>query len=51
MLQAYPGDVETVVKQHQRTEHLPSIPAGDSMEVWLQARDILRNFCSYGLWL
>jgi hypothetical protein len=48
MLQAYPGDAETTVTQHQRLEHLPSIPAGDSEEVWEEARTILRSFCSYG---
>ena len=48
MLQAYPGDVETTVKEHQRLEHLPSIPAGDSEEVWAEARAILRGFCAYG---
>ena len=47
MLQAYPGDAETTVKQHQRLEHLPSIPAGDSEEVWREAREILRGFCFY----
>ena len=43
-----PVTLETTVKEHQRLEHLPSIPAGDSEEVWAEARAILRGFCSYG---